>query len=91
MPSVTTKITITYFSIASPGDMADALVAAMGMGYRGKIDAYQNPLDEEDVWSLELHGPANPNPVVCTFGDVLVWDGTYLKVMPLSDFTAIYT
>lgn len=91
MPNATTKsVTVTYLPLNTPADMGNALNAALTVGYRGSVSASKDAQGTEN-WLIELNGPGNPDPVQAPLGNVLVWDGTYLKAMTQAQFTAGYT
>lgn len=91
MPNATTNsITVTYLPLDTPASLGDALAAALTIDYRGSISASKNAQGVA-TWLIELNGPGNPDPVQAPLGDVLVWDGTYLKAMTPAQFAAGYT
>lgn len=91
MPQATTKtIEVTYLPITSPTDMADALVAALSIGYSGGITAIRDN-NGAVAWSMEVTGPGNPTAAKARIGDVYVWDGHYVTVMQADEFADKYT
>jgi hypothetical protein len=87
MPSATVKAKeIEYFPLNKPEDWGKALAFAVGEGYRGSFEAYQDVAGE--VWHIELNGPGNPAPVTATLTDVLVWDGYHFESMTHEMFSA---
>lgn len=91
VPSATTKpVTVTYVLLNTPADMGNALNTALGIGYRGKVEAYQDGANG-NKWHIELNGPGNPTPVGAGLGDVLIWDPPRLASMSQTDFTVKFT
>lgn len=91
MPSATTKpVNVTYIPLDTPADMGNALSLALGIGYRGTIEAYADSASNE-VWHIQLIGPGNPLPVNAALGDVLIWDATSLTSMTQAVFLTKYT
>ena len=92
MPQATSKPEqITFFPLSSPIDLGNALNASLGIGYRGTISAFKN-LDGTDVWSVELNGPGNPQPVYASLNYVFIWHGTpgFLESLTGPRFLELY-
>jgi len=90
MPQAHTRVTeVSYFPLQAGTDVTSALHAALTIGYRGSVSAYMD--GGVEVWSIELNGPGNPQPVKGCTGDVFVWNGSSLLSMPEVDFLARYT
>lgn len=88
MATTRTTTEVTYFLVRNNVEMVQALAELLTLGHRGKIEAYLN-LSQVTVWQMEVNGPGAPSPVIVGFGDVIVWDETFLRVMAVDEFSAI--
>lgn len=100
MPKATSKpVEVDYFPLDTAQACADALEAALAIGFRGNVGAY---VDDNSVqhWHVELSGGPQAQKAIQvtdgdtvrfpTVGDVFVWTGAVLLAYTATDFTANY-
>lgn len=86
MPQAISKpVTVRYFKMTTWQEMAQALNAALSIGYSGTM---QTKLDGSKILNLEN---AAGERVVATLAQTLIWNGKNLSVLAYDDFVAKYT
>lgn len=83
------QVTVSYNTLTTPTDMAEALAEALPHGWHGSITALQDETGPR--WALVLNNPTNVNPVTCRLSDVLLWDGSIYQALDAATFAARYS
>lgn len=94
MPSAVSKANpVTYLSLDTEANIAQAIKAALNIGYTVDLVASPGTSPDPPSWFFTFTGPGNPNGVPAVKGDIVVWhpEAQYLESMTADRFAQLYT